>query len=42
VPAEGERKPIDPSLLRSMTDGMPLQQEAARDFVRRMRDEERH
>ena len=37
-----QRKRIDPSALRAITDAMPMQREGARDFVRRMRDEERH
>jgi len=36
------RKRIDPSALRAMTDAMPLQPESARDFVRRMRDDDRY
>jgi len=36
------RKRIDPSALRALTDGMPMQRESARDFVRRMRDEDRY
>jgi len=35
------RKRIDPSALRAVTDAMPMQPESARDFVRRMRDDER-
>src|SRR5215469_14972354 len=36
------RKRIDPSALRALTEMMPVQPESARDFVRRMRDDERH
>jgi prevent-host-death family protein len=36
------RTPIDPSLLRALTDKMPLQAEPAADFVRRMRDSDRY
>jgi prevent-host-death family protein len=36
------RKRIEVSALRAMTDGMPVQQETARDFVRRMRDADRY
>jgi prevent-host-death family protein len=36
------RKRIDPSALRAMTDAMPMQPEAARYFVRRMRDDDRY
>jgi prevent-host-death family protein len=39
---EVPRKRIDPSALRAMTDGMPLQSVSARDFVRRMRDDDRY
>jgi prevent-host-death family protein len=40
VPAR--RKRIDPAALRASTDRMPLQQETARSFIRRMRDQERY
>jgi len=36
------RKRIDPGVLRAVTDPMPLQPEPARDFVRRMRDDQRY
>jgi len=36
------RKRIDPSTLRAVTDGMPMQEESAGEFVRRMRDEDRY
>ena len=36
------RKRIDPSALQAMTNTMPMQSERARDFVRRMRDDERY
>ena len=36
------RKPIDMAALRAMTDAMPVQTETARDFIRRMRDEDRY
>jgi antitoxin (DNA-binding transcriptional repressor) of toxin-antitoxin stability system len=42
IAAERERKPIDPSTLRAVTDPMPRQRETARDFIRRMRDDERY
>jgi len=42
IAVESERKPIDPSVLRAVTDPMPLQQETARDFTRQMRDDERY
>lgn len=35
------RKSIDLAELRAMTDAMPRQRESARDFVRRLRDEDR-
>jgi hypothetical protein len=36
------RKRINLSLLRAVTDGMPMQQESAGEFIRRMRDEDRY
>jgi prevent-host-death family protein len=39
---QGPRRPIDPSLLRKLTDTMPRQPESGGDFVRRMRDEDRY
>jgi prevent-host-death family protein len=36
------RKCIDIAALREMTDAMPVQPERARDFIRRMRDEDRY
>jgi prevent-host-death family protein len=36
------RKRIDVAALRAMTDAMPMQPETARDFIRRMRDENRY
>ncbi len=36
------RKRIDPSALRAMTDRMPLQPAAARNFIRRTRDDDRY
>lgn len=39
---ETPRKRIDLSVLRALTDAMPLQRESARDLVRRMRDEDRY
>ena len=41
VSAARERGPIDPALLRRVTDPMPLQSKSAGDFIRRLRDEER-
>jgi prevent-host-death family protein len=35
------RKRIDPAGLRAMTDAMPVQPQTARDFIRRMRDDDR-
>jgi prevent-host-death family protein len=37
-----QRKRIDPAALQAITDKMPMQREGARDFVRRMRDDERY
>jgi prevent-host-death family protein len=39
---ERPRRPIDPSVLRALTDGMPVQRESARMLVRRMRDQDRY
>jgi antitoxin (DNA-binding transcriptional repressor) of toxin-antitoxin stability system len=39
---DAPRKPIDVAALRVMTEAMPVQPETARDFVRRMRDEDRY
>jgi prevent-host-death family protein len=39
---ETPRKRIDAAKLRAMTDTMPVQPEGARDFIRRMRDEDRY
>ena len=36
------RKSIDAAALKVMTDAMPVQPESARDFIRRMRDEDRY
>ena len=36
------RKRIDMTALQAMTDAMPVQTETARDFIRRMRDEDRY
>jgi hypothetical protein len=36
------RKRIDTAALRAITDAMPIQRESARDFIRRMRDEDRY
>jgi len=42
IAAEVARKRIDTAALQGMTDAMPMQRESARDFIRRMRDEERY
>jgi prevent-host-death family protein len=42
TPVTVRRKRVDPSVLRAMTDAMPVQPESARVFVRRMRDEDRY
>ena len=39
---ERPRKPVDVAALRALTDRMPMQQEGAGEFVRRMRDEGRY
>ena len=39
---EGSRKRIDASVLRAITEQMPMQSETAGDFMRRTRDEERY
>ena len=36
------RQRIDVAALRAMTDRMPMQQESAGEFIRRMRDEDRY
>jgi len=36
------RKRINVAELRAMTDAMPMQQESAGEFIRRMRDEDRY
>ena len=36
------RKPIDVAALRALTDAMPMQEESAGEFIRRMRDEDRY
>jgi prevent-host-death family protein len=36
------RRRIDAAVLRAMTDAMPDQTKRARDFIRRMRDEDRY
>jgi prevent-host-death family protein len=36
------RKCIDMASLQATTDAMPMQTETARDFIRRMRDEDRY
>jgi prevent-host-death family protein len=39
---KSRRKRIDPLALRALTDSMPIQLESARDFVRRLRDQDRY
>jgi prevent-host-death family protein len=36
------RRRIDVAALRAMTDAMPMQPDTVRDFIRRMRDEDRY
>ena len=38
---DAPRKRIDMAALQAMSDAMPVQTETARDFIRRMRDEDR-
>jgi prevent-host-death family protein len=42
IAADVPRKRIDVTALQAVTDAMPLQPESARDFTRRMRDEDRY
>jgi len=39
---QSPRKPIDFAALKALTDRMPMQKESAGDFIRRMRDTDRH
>ena len=39
---EAQRRRIDPSALRELTEVMPTQSESAGDFVRRMREDDRY
>ena len=39
---ETPRKRVDVAALRAMTDAMPVQLETAREFICRMRDEDRY
>ncbi len=39
---DAPRKRIDMAALQAMTDAMPVQTETARDFIRRMHDEDRY
>jgi prevent-host-death family protein len=42
VPAQSERRRIDPSMLRAVTEAMPPQLETASRWVRRRRNDERY
>jgi antitoxin (DNA-binding transcriptional repressor) of toxin-antitoxin stability system len=42
IAADVPRKRIDAVTLRAMTDAMPVQPGSARDFIRRIRDEDRY
>jgi prevent-host-death family protein len=42
IAVDTPRKRIDIAQLRLVTDAMPVQPETARDFIRRMRDEDRY
>jgi prevent-host-death family protein len=39
---KSRRKRIDPMALRALTDAIPVQRETARNFVRRLRNQERY
>ena len=42
IAVDTPRKRIDAAALKAVTDTMPVQPEMARDFIRRMRDEDRY
>jgi prevent-host-death family protein len=42
TPVDVPKKPIDNSALKAITDAMPMQPQTVRDFIRRMRDEDRY
>jgi len=42
IAIERARKPIDVEALRKLTASMPMSEEAAGEFIRRMRDEARY
>jgi prevent-host-death family protein len=42
ISVKAPRKPIDFAALRALTDSMPMQKQSAREFVRKMRDNERY
>jgi prevent-host-death family protein len=42
VPVGRERKPIDFAALKALTDSMPLQEESAGSWLRKVRDESRY
>ena len=42
VGIERPRKPIDIEAWRKLTDSMPMSEESAADFIRRMRDDARY
>lgn len=42
IAVDAPRKRIEVAALRTITDAMPSQPETARDFIRRMRDEDRY
>jgi prevent-host-death family protein len=42
TPITKPRKPIDVEALRALTRTMPMQEESAGDFIRRMRDDARY
>jgi prevent-host-death family protein len=42
TPIRQPKKPIDVESLRALTSTMPMQEESAGDFIRRMRDDARY
>ncbi|HXT81260.1 MAG TPA: type II toxin-antitoxin system prevent-host-death family antitoxin [Acetobacteraceae bacterium] len=42
ISAEAVRKPIDVAAVRAIVEAMPMQNEPARKFIRRMRNEARY
>ena len=42
VPLDRPRKKVDLAALRALTDGLPMQQQGAGEFIREMRDSARY